>query len=68
MRPGSTRTAPTADLAMAALVDTTRASEVGLGAVARTLHNVVSGDDEPIASEAAADWESVLALPAHCDD
>lgn len=53
-----------AEEAMEALVDATRASGVGLGGVSHTLLSVISGNVEPTAADAALEhWQAVLRLP-----
>jgi ANTAR domain len=46
--------------ALHALVGATRASGVGLGGVSRALLDVISGNPEPVPSEAAAHWDALL--------
>jgi hypothetical protein len=49
--------------ALQALVDATRASGLGLGRVSHTLLTVVSGDAAPAAAdEALAHWQTVLGV------
>jgi hypothetical protein len=38
----------------------TRASGVGLGGVSRALLDVISGNPEPLSSEAVAHWHALL--------